>query len=96
MTKADVLDSLEELKLCIAYEVDGTIQRRVPFQMSRVNIEPQYHEVEGWNTDITSIKNYYDLPVKMTKYIEFINTHLEVPVKYISNGPGSDQLIVAL
>ncbi len=95
MTKADVLDSLAELKLCTAYSVDGKVQKQVPFQMSRVNIEPQYHQVDGWNEDITAIKKYNDLPQKMKNYIEFINDNLSVPVNYISNGPGSDQLIVA-
>lgn len=95
MTKADVLDSLKELKLCTAYSIDGKVTGQIPFQMSGVNIEPQYRNVDGWNEDITTVKVYNDLPQKMKNYIELINDELGVPVNYISNGPASDQLIVA-
>lgn len=96
MTKADVLDSLKELKLCTSYSIDGKVTGQIPFQMSGVNIEPQYRNVDGWNEDITTVKTYSDLPQKMKNYIELIDDELGVPVNYISNGPASDQLIMAL
>ena len=96
MTKADVLDALENLQVCNEYIVNGKRQSEIPFQMLRMDIEPVYKKFDGWQTDITAIKNYEQLPVKMKEYINYMNTSLGVPVKYISNGPGSNQLIVAL
>ena len=95
MTKADVLDGLEELKVCNSYKVDGKEQSFVPFQMNRVKIEPLYQSFEGWMEDITAIKDHASLPAKMKTYIEYLNGFLKVPVKYISNGPGRDQIVPA-
>jgi adenylosuccinate synthase len=95
MTKADVLDSLDTLQVCNSYKVDNKEIDEVPFQMFRMNIEPVYKSFEGWKTDITQIKSFEEVPSKMKLYINYLNETLKIPVKYISNGPGSDQLIVA-
>ncbi|MEP6615582.1 MAG: adenylosuccinate synthase [Ginsengibacter sp.] len=95
MTKADVLDALETLQICNEYMVNGKKQSEVPFQMLRMDIQPVYKRFAGWKTDITTLKNYSDLPAEMKEYINYINDSLGVPVKYISNGPGSEQIIVA-
>jgi adenylosuccinate synthase len=95
MTKADVLDTLDVLKLCNKYSINGQETSQVPFQMEGFNIIPEYKEFSGWKLDITQIKAYKDLPSQMDSYINYINSVLGVPVKYISNGPGTDQLIVA-
>jgi adenylosuccinate synthase len=96
MTKADVMDSLETLQVCNSYNVDGQAQSQIPFQMSRINIQPVYMAFDGWKTDITGLKTFADLPEKMKIYIGYLDKTLGVPVKYISNGPGSDQIIMAL
>ncbi len=96
MTKADVMDSLETLQVCNLYKVNNEEQSQIPFQMSRLNIEPVYKSFDGWKTDITGLKTFADLPEKMKNYINYLNKTLGVPIKYISNGPGSDQLIMAL
>ncbi len=93
MTKADVLDAFEELKVCTAYQVNGAETREVPFQMGRVKIEPKLQSFKGWNTDTTAIKKQESLPDAMHQYVAFINEYLSVNTKYISNGPGRDQLI---
>ena len=95
MTKADVLDNIDVLKVCNKYKVNGEETTHVPFQMEGKIVAPLYKEFEGWKTDITSIKDYKDLPKQMDTYINYINSNLGVPVKYISNGPGTDQIIVA-
>lgn len=95
VTKADVLDSLETLKLAESYKIDGEITYKIPFQMEGMNIDPVYKEFKGWKSDITSIKSMNDLPAEMRTYINYINETLKVPVNYISNGPGTDQIIVA-
>jgi len=93
MTKADVLDSFGELKVCTAYKVGGETTHEIPFQMSRLQIEPVLESFPGWKSDVTSLKKYGDLPEKMKEYVEFINKFLSVKIAYISNGPGRDQLI---
>jgi adenylosuccinate synthase len=92
MTKADILDSMEELKVCKSYKVDGNEITTVPFQMNRLQIESVYQSFAGWNSDISKIKDYDSMPEKMKEYINFINNYLGVPVKYISNGPGREQI----
>lgn len=93
MTKADVLDSFKELKCCTSYIVNGEEKKEVPFQMSKVKVEPVYESHEGWNIDSTSIKEASALPEKMNQYISFINDYAGSPVKYVSNGPGRDQIV---
>jgi adenylosuccinate synthase len=95
MTKSDILDALPELKVCNGYKVDGEEKNYVPFQMNKVNIEPVYKSFDGWQADITAINQYDLLPEKMKNYVAYLNQFLKVPVKYISNGPGRDQIIVA-
>ena len=95
MTKADILDGLDELKVCKSYKINGEEKNYVPFQMSRVKIEPGYQSFEGWKTVVSEINNYAALPEKMKTYINYLNDYLKVPVKYISNGPGREQIIVA-
>jgi adenylosuccinate synthase len=93
MTKADVLDAFEELKVCTAYNINGETVSEIPFQMSRLKIEPVLQSFEGWKKDITTLKKYDNLPDKMKEYVQFINKYLGVRIAYISNGPGRDQLI---
>ena len=96
MTKADVLDALDTLQVCNSYKIDNEDITEIPFQMSRMNIDPVYQRFAGWKADITAIKNFEDLPANMKVYINYLNGSLNIPIKFISNGPGSDQLIVAL
>lgn len=95
MTKADILDGLDELNVCHAYEINGEQKDYVPFQMSRVEINPVYQSFPGWKTNITNIKDFASMPDKMKAYIQYLNQYLGVPVKYISNGPGREQIVKA-
>jgi len=95
MTKADILDSLEELKVCKSYLINGKEESQIPFQMNRLHIEPIYQSFTGWNTDISKVEIYENMPEKMKTYIEYINHFLGIPVKYISNGPGREQIVSA-
>lgn len=95
MTKADVLDTIDILKVCNQYNINGKETGKVPFQMEGKNVQPLYKDFKGWKTDITAIKEYKNIPGEMDTYINYINTTLKVPVNFISNGPGTDQIIVA-
>ncbi len=93
MTKADVLDEFQELKVCTAYNINGEKNTEVPFQMTRVEIVPEYKSFAGWNTDTTSVKNPGDLPDTMHQYINFINSFIQAPVGFVSNGPNREQIV---
>jgi len=93
MTKADVLDKFENLDVCTAYNVNGKETNQVPFQMTRVQLDPVYKSFKGWNTDTSIIKEEAALPKDMSVYIDFINKYVGAPVKYVSNGPGREQIV---
>jgi adenylosuccinate synthase len=95
MTKTDILDSLPELNVCTGYNVNGEEKNYVPFQMTQVKIDPVLKSFAGWETDITAMSQFDELPQNMKNYIDYINRFLKVPVKFISNGPGRDQIILA-
>ncbi|MFY8126850.1 MAG: adenylosuccinate synthase [Chitinophagaceae bacterium] len=94
MTKADVLDSFDTLQACTAYKINGTETNEVPFHLSKVVTEPILKSFEGWkNTPSVSLQNGATLPQTMNNYIKFINEYTGAPVKYISNGPGREQIL---
>ena len=93
MTKADVLDAFDQLNVCTAYSINGNEQDEVPYQMNKLNIEPRLEAFRGWKTDTTQIKDSAALPAVMKEYINFINSYVQAPVTYVSNGPGRDQLV---
>ncbi|HVG13314.1 MAG TPA: adenylosuccinate synthase [Chitinophagaceae bacterium] len=93
MTKADVLDAFEDLSICTSYLVDGKPLDKIPFQMTWNKIDPQYQQFKGWMQDISGLRNEEDLPLQMKQYVQFINQNLDAPIRYISNGPGRDQII---
>jgi adenylosuccinate synthase len=93
MTKADVLDDFKELDVCTAYSIDGKETNEVPFQIAKNKIVPVYKKFSGWNTKTSEIKSFNALPETTKTYVSFINQYLGVDIKYISNGPGRDQLI---
>ena len=93
MTKADVLDAFEELNVCTSYIINGEKTVQVPFQMAKVDITPEWKGFKGWKTGIETFRSASQLPAAMTDYVSFINSYLGVNIKYISNGPGREQLI---
>lgn len=93
MTKADVLDTFENLQACTAYLDQGQKVERMPFRLDAGQIVPSYQAFPGWQQNITELRSAKDLPASMQSYIAFIESYLGVPVRYVSNGPGRDQLI---
>lgn len=94
VTKADVLDEFEELKMCTGYKINGKETIEIPFQLETNNIEPVYKSFKGWNTSSAAVKNKEDMPDEMKDYLQFINNSVSADVKYVSNGPGRDQIVV--
>lgn len=93
MTKADVLDTFKELRLCTDYKLNGKTSREIPFQMDRMQPEPVYKAFAGWNEASSAANSYAALPDSMKTYVHFINEYLGVNIHYISNGPGREQII---
>ena len=93
MTKADVLDAFEDLQVCNAYSINGKETTEVPFQISKVEIEPVLKKFKGWHNDTTKIKDAAALPAEMSTYIDYINKFIGAPVKFVSNGPEREQII---
>jgi adenylosuccinate synthase len=93
LTVLDVLGYLEELPVCVGYEIDGVVTRDFPTTVKLAKAKPVYEVLPGWKTEIRGITKYEDLPENCRKYIEFIEKELEVPVTLVSNGPGRDEII---
>jgi len=92
ITKADVLDTFEELFICTGYQQNGKEIKEIPFQLNQ-SLQPKYTKLKGWKMESSTIKDPAKLPVEMKKYVEYIDNNLSAKVKYISNGPGRDQII---
>lgn len=93
MTKADVLDQFSPLQVCVGYKVNGEETNQVPFQMTRVAIEPVLRQFDGWKTDTSVCKTAAELPAAVHEYIAFINEQIGAPICWVSNGPGRDQIV---
>ena len=94
LTKLDVLDGLEEVKICIAYEYEGKSVQDFPSSIRFLeNCKPIYETLPGWNGSAGK-KRYEDLPLNAKKYIEFIEDELDMPIKIISTGAGREETII--
>ena len=88
LTKIDVLSGMEQLKICVAYEIDGQRYDYVPSSVEEVaKAKPIYEVLEGWNEDITKMTSFAELPKNCQKYIRFIEEFTGVRVSLISVGP---------
>ena len=95
ITKLDVLSGLDEIKLCIGYKNGDEVIADYPYQQSILyNAQPVYETFKGWEEDITSIKNFEELPENAKKYINAIEDFIEIPITFISVGPERNQNIV--
>ena len=95
ITKLDVLSGLDEIKLCVGYKNGDEVISDYPYQQSILyNAQPVYETFEGWEEDITSIKNFEELPQNAKKYINAIENFIEIPITFISVGPERKQNIV--
>lgn len=93
LTVLDVLGYLDEIPVCVGYDINGEITKDFPTTNKLKLAKPVYEYLPGWKCDIRGIKEYDKLPKNCRKYIEFIEKELEVPVKLVSNGPGRDDII---
>ena len=92
-TVLDVLGYLDEIPVCVAYDIDGEITTDFPTTARLEKAKPVIEKLSGWKCDIRGIKNYEDLPENCRKYIEFIEEKIGYPITMVSNGPGRNDII---
>ena len=92
-TVLDVLGYLDEIPVCVGYEIDGQVTTDFPTTYLLEKAKPVYETLPGWKCDIRGIRKYEDLPENCRKYIEFVEKHIECPITMVSNGPGRDDII---
>ena len=92
-TVLDVLGYLDEIPVCVGYEVDGEVTEEFPVTWKLEKAKPVLEKLPGWKCDIRGIKKYEDLPENCRKYVEFVEQHIGYPITMISNGPGRDDII---
>lgn len=92
--KIDKLDDYKEMKVCVAYKLDGKEIDYMPPAYRMYDIEPVYITVKGWMQDTSKIRNYEQLPTKAKEYIELIEKYTGVNIKYIGVGPAREDIII--
>ena len=93
LTVLDVLGYLDEIPVCVGYEIDGEVTKEFPVTWKLEQAKPVYEVLPGWNCDIRGIRTYEELPENCRRYVEFIEEQLGYPVTMVSNGPGRDDVI---
>ncbi|KAI0205770.1 Adenylosuccinate synthetase [Astrocystis sublimbata] len=94
LTKLDVLDTFETIKIAIAYKVDGEELDSYPASLDILDkAEVVYHEMPGWQKPTTDAKSFYDLPKAARDYVEYIENFVGVKIKYIGTGPDRESMI---
>jgi len=92
MTKTDVLDTFDTIKVVTAYSINNELTDQLPYDLA-VDVKPVFTEVPGWKTDLTGIRVKEQFPKELNEYIRFLEKELQVPVKYVSVGPDREQII---
>ncbi len=92
-TVLDVLGYLDEIPVCVGYEIDGEVTKEFPVTHLLEKAKPVYETLPGWKEDIRGIKKYEDLPENCRKYIEFIEKEIGYPITMVSNGPAREDII---
>lgn len=94
VTKIDILDTFETLRICVGYRLGDKTLDHVPDTAAQEMVEPIYEEWSGWLADTTKARHWDDLPEKAQAYVNRISELAGAPVRFISVGPERDQIIV--
>ena len=93
LTVIDVLGYLDEIPMCVGYEIDGKVTKDFPTTAQLEKAKPVLKTFPGWKSDIRGITKYEDLPEACRNYIEAIEQEIEAPITMVSNGPGRHEII---
>ena len=94
LTKLDVLSYLQEIPVCVQYELDGVRTDSFPFPTALKRAKPVLETLEGWNCDISGARRWEDLPEAARRYVEYIEARVGCPIRYVSVGPERDAIIL--
>ena len=95
LTKLDVLDGFEEIKVCVGYELDGKRIDRLPAaEEAQKNVEPVYETLEGWQETTAGARSWADLPAQAIKYVKYLEELIGCPVAMLSTSPERDDTIL--
>lgn len=92
-TVLDVLGYLDEIPVCVGYEIDGEVTTEFPVTAKLEKAKPVLETLPGWQCEIRDVKNYEELPENCRKYVEFVEERIGYPITMISNGPGREHII---
>lgn len=92
-TVLDPLGYLDEIPVCVGYEIDGEVTTRFPSTAKLEKAKPVLKKLTGWKCDITGIRNFEDLPAEAQNYVDEIEKMIGFPITYVSNGPGREDII---
>ncbi len=92
-TVLDVLGYLDEIPVCVGYEIDGEVTTEFPVTAKLEKAKPVLEKLPGWKSEIRGIKDYEKLPENCRNYIEFIEKQIGYPITMVSNGPGREDII---
>lgn len=93
LTNLDVLGYLDEIPVCVAYELDGEQITDFPDTPRLMRCKPVYEKLPGWKCDVRGIRDYAQLPENCRKYVEFIEAQVGVPIHMVSNGPRREDML---
>lgn len=93
MMKSDVLDGFDEIKACVAYEINGETVREFPYSIEEEEIKPIYVTLPGWKTSLSNVTSKEEFPKAFKDYIQFLEEQLQTPIAIISVGPDRKQTI---
>jgi adenylosuccinate synthase len=94
LTKLDVLDTLDTVRVCVAYEADGERFTFPPYHQSTLHkVTPVYEDLPGWRTDLSAIHDVDDLPGAARDYVAFLADQVGVPIRVVGVGPGREQFV---
>jgi len=95
MMKADVLNIFEEILVCTGYEMpDGSLTDQIPFEITDIKVKPVYASLKGWHCSLEGMRNFDQLPAELTAYIAFLESHLNLPINFISTGPDREACVL--
>ena len=94
ITKMDILNGMDMIQVCTGYEIDGEIRDIASLDLQRVNSKPVFKDFNGWNKNFSDILDETSFPLELKQFIDFLESQLGVPVKYISTGPKREQVVI--
>ena len=94
LTVLDALGYLDEIPVCVGYEVDGEVTTEFPVTAKLHKAKPVYEKLPGWKCDIRGIRTFEELPENCRNYVNFIEEHIGFPITMVSNGPAREDIII--